>query len=262
MNLTNILSWSVLILQAWLVVLLVRRGSHRAFRFFFGYTVFAVAAEIAKFASDGKPFAYFYVYWTTEAFYALLGFAALYEVFDHLFQHFYYLRGFKLLFPGAALVSLALSTLWIFLHGQPVPDLPLLTMIFALELAVRWLQIGLLVLIFFLAVYYEQYSQHRAFGIAAGFGISALGILATVMVRSEFGTKYPNLLLFLPPVAYLVAILIWLVSFIRPEPPDYFAALRGLDPWAIVRQIKQWKKEAKEKLGPWFNSRYSGSGLG
>ena len=262
MNLANILSWSGPVLQAWLVALLVPRGAHRIFRFFFGYTVFAVAAQNAKVVSDGKPFAYFYIFWTTETLYALLGFAALYEVFDHLFRHFYYLRGFKLLFPGAALVSLVLSTLWTFLHGQPVPDLPLLTVIFALELAVRWLQTGLLVLIFCLAVYYEQYSQHRAFGIAAGFGISALGTLAMIMVRSEFGTKYPNLLLFLAPVAYLVAILIWLISFIRPEPPDYFGALRGLDARGIVRQIKQWKKEAKEKLGPWFNSRFSGSGLG
>jgi hypothetical protein len=259
MNLTNILWLAPPVLQSWLAVLLVRRRAHRIFRVFFGYTLFAIAAEIARFTVRGKPFVHFYVFWTTEALYAVLGFAALYEVFDHLFRHLYYLRGFKLLFPGTALVSLSLSTLWIFLHGQPVPDLPLLTMIFALELALRWLQTGLLVLIFLLAIYYAQFSQHRAFGIAAGFGVSAFGVLVMMLVRSEFGTKYPALRHFLPPVAYLLAVAIWLFSFIRPEPPDYFAQLRGMNPRDFVGRIQQWKKEAKEKLPRWFERNYSGS---
>ncbi|HWZ43310.1 MAG TPA: hypothetical protein VNW97_07520 [Candidatus Saccharimonadales bacterium] len=260
MNLTNILWLAAPILQAGLAVILVRREAHRIFRVFFAYTLFAIFAETMLFVLRNDAVAFFYVRWSTEAIYALLGLAVLYEVFDHLFRHLYYLRGFKLLFPGTALVSLALSTLWIFLHGQTAPDPPLLIMIFALELAVRWLQTGLLVLIFFLAAYYAEYSQHRAFGIAAGFGISAFGLLVFTLVRSEFGTKYPALRHFLPPVAYLLAVAIWLFSFIRPEPPDYFAPLRGLDPRDLAERIKRWKELSKEKLPPWFDRKYSGSG--
>jgi len=260
-NPTNVVWLAGPALQMVLVFFLVRRRASRTFRAFFGYTLFAIIAEIARFALHGRPFAYFYVYWATEALYAVLGFAALYEVFNRLFRHLYYLRGFKFLFLGVSLLMLALSALWTFLYSQPVHAPPMLAAIFALELAVRWLQTGLLVLIFFLAVYYVEYSQQHAFAIAAGFGVSAAGILGTILVRSEFGTKYPVLLQFLSPVTYLIAIFIWLSAFIRPEPPDHFASLRDLNPRDFVELIRRWKEKSKEKLPPWFDRRYSGSGL-
>ena len=40
-------------LQSWIAILMVRRGTHKSYRFFFSYTVFAIAAELAKFLLIG-----------------------------------------------------------------------------------------------------------------------------------------------------------------------------------------------------------------
>lgn len=252
-NLINIIWLAVPALQIALMIAVVRRGAHRFFPLFFGYTLFAIVTEFARFALRARPFPYFYVWWTSEALYSVLGYAVLYEVFDTLFRHLYYLRGFRLLFPGVSLFVLAFSGLRVFVVTPPVFARPLLAAVFALELAVRWLQTSLLVLIFCLAIYYVEYAQQRAFGIAAGFGVAAAGILGTILVRSEFGTRYALLLQFLGPVTYLIAVLIWLISFARPEPPDYLAPLRGLGPWRFTALAKEGKDRVREKLPRWLD---------
>ncbi|HEV2964372.1 MAG TPA: hypothetical protein VG649_21270 [Candidatus Angelobacter sp.] len=261
MSFTNTVWVLQIILQLCLIVFLVRRGAHRTFRLFFGYTVFAVAAEFVKYELQKYPLIYFYTYWSAEALYSILGFAALYEVFDHAFRHLYSLQWVRFSFPGAAVLMLAVAALWIFIHGQPVHDQPFLTVIFGLEIAVRLLQIGFFIVIFLLAVYFEEYSQQYAFGIAAGFGVAALGMLVMVVVRSEFGTTHMVMLRLVGFLAYFVAVVIWLASFVRQQPPDYFARLRHR--WNsdhFLKLIEQWKQRAKEILRPWLDIMHSGSG--
>jgi len=252
MDVTNILRLSGPVLQTCLIAVFIKRSTHRAFRYFFTYTVFAVMTEMAKFLLHGRVFLYFYLYWSSEVIYAILGFAALYEAFRHLFRHLYYLRGIRLAFPITAMLVLTLSALWILIHGQPVHAIPLLRVIFALEFAVRLLQIGFFVLVIGVALYHRSYIRRRGFGVAAGFGISASGIFAATVVRSEFGTSYPNLLAFLPPVAYLIAVVVWLLEFARPEPIEPMADYRQHDPWEMLARVRQLRKEAGEFLGRLF----------
>jgi hypothetical protein len=248
-NLTNVITVTGTILQVVLVALLLLRGAARKFRFFFSYTVFALAAELTKFILriGGHKFGYFYAYWATEAAYVVLGFLALYEVFRHLYRHLYYLRWVKLLLPVTSFLLLVLSLWW---AGTVLGEVERpLAVLYALEFTVHLLQMGFFAAIFFVAFRFEVYEERYAFGIAAGFWISATGILATMVVRSEFGITYKNLLNFLPTGAYLLAVLIWLHAFARKQPPAYFAQFNHLyDPQGFLKRLQEWRRQIKERM--------------
>ena len=124
---------------------------------FFTYTVFAVIAELCKFAVaqySRHPMTYFYSYWSAEAIYAALGFLAIHEVFRRVFENFKSLPWFKFLLPMVGLGMLAISALIPIVH-RAVETAPFLEGIYSLQIAVRCLQIGVFFLIFFLARAFE-----------------------------------------------------------------------------------------------------------
>ncbi len=253
---TNAIYIAVLILQILLILLLFVRGEPNRFRFFFSYAAFAVVAELTKFAIivRGHKSAYFYAYWVTEAIYSIFGFLALYEVFRHLYRHLYYLIWVRLLLPLTSIVLLALSLWWATTVFVTV-NRPLATL-YALEFTVHLLQMGFFAAIFVVAFRFDIFEERHAFGIAAGFWVSATGILATMVIRSEFGIAYKNLLNFLPTGAYLLAVLIWLHAFAHKQPPGYIAEVHypGNRPGLLkrlqerIRQIKEtikWKEHSQ-----------------
>ncbi len=255
MSLVNAIYAAALALQSALIALLFTRGATRHFRFFFSYTAFAVIAETTKFVlkiGDHK-FGYFYAYWATEAIYSILGFLALYEVFRHLYRHLYYLIWVRLLLPLTSIVLLALSLWWATTVFVTV-NRPLAAL-YALEFTVHLLQMGFFAAIFIVAFRFDIFEERYAFGIAAGFWVSATGILATMVIRSEFGIAYKKLLNFLPTGAYLLAVLIWLHAFAHKQPPGYVAEVHypGDRPGLLkrlqerIRQIKEtikWKEHS------------------
>src|SRR5882757_2286224 len=141
------------VLQCLLAVLMLRRRTQKHFRFFFVYTLFAIAAEPTKFAlfhPDRSTWAYFWTSWGSEAVYAILGFLAIYEVFGDVFENFHHFAWFKLLLPTTAAIMLGIAVLIPIAHPGVDTD-PLLEGIFALQVAVRCLQLGVFFLIFLLA---------------------------------------------------------------------------------------------------------------
>src|SRR6266700_490357 len=107
MNILDALSLVVpTTLQAWLIVLLLRRRANERFPWFFAYTIFSVVVGIGKFLARGNDWQYFYVYWLAEALYAVLGFLAIYEAFRWVFRSFYVLSWFKYLLPGVGTIML------------------------------------------------------------------------------------------------------------------------------------------------------------
>ena len=87
--------------------------------------------------------------------------------------------------------------------------------------------------------------------------MAAFGILATIVIRSIFGTKYASVLQFVPSVTYLLAVLIWLISFFRPE-RDPFAGLDHLfTPELFMERLEEYKRIFKERIKPWLLIFYS-----
>ena len=241
------------VLQAWLALLLIRRQAYKSFPFFFTYTVFAVVAEVCKFALVQyfrSAMTYFFFYWGAEVIYAVLGFLAIHEVFRRVFENFTGLPWFRFLLPLVGLGMLSISVLISIVH-RAVETPPLLEGIYSLQIAVRCLQIGVFFLIFFLARTFELDYRQYAFGIAAGFGIAAAGILLGTLVRTGLGLKSLMFFQYVPIVAYCIAVTVWLVSFIRPEPEDLFRDFRHMfTPDLFLGRLEKYKQEVRGIFKP------------
>jgi hypothetical protein len=193
---------------------------------------------------------YFYAYWGAEAIYAGLGFLAIHEVFRRVFENFTSLPWFKFLLPLVGLVMAAISALISIVH-RAVETAPLLEGIYSLQIAVRCLQIGVFFLIFFLARTFQLDYRQYAFGIAAGFGIAAAGILLGTLVRTGLGLKSLMFFEYVPIVAYCIAVMVWLVSFVRPEPEDLFRDFRHLfTPELFLGRLEKYKEEVRGIFRP------------
>ena len=240
-------------LQSWIAVLMLRRGTQKNYRFFFSYTVFAIAAELTKFslAEPGKnTWISFGVSWGCEGIYAVLGFLAIYEVFGHVFENFHHLGWFKYLLPITAAIMLGIAVLIPIVHPA-IDTEPLLEGIFGLQVAVRCLQLGVFFLIFLLARIFDLDYRQYAFGIAAGFGIAAAGILLGTLVRTGLGLRFVIYFRYVPPVAYCMAVTVWLVSFVRVEPEDPFRDFRHLfTPELFLGRLERYRQEVRGIFRP------------
>lgn len=240
-------------LQSWIAILMVRRGTQKSYRFFFSYTVFAIAAELTKFMlmEPGKnTWLSFWMGWGCEGIYAILGFLAIYEVFGHVFENFHHLRWFKYLLPVTAAIMLGIAVLIPLAH-HAVDTEPLLEGIFALQVAVRCLQLGVFFLIFLLARIFDLDYRQYAFGIAAGFGIAVAGILLGTLVRTGLGLRFVIYFRYVPSVAYCMAVTVWLVSFFRVEPEDPFRDFRHLfTPDVFLGRLERYKEGVRGIFKP------------
>jgi hypothetical protein len=241
------------VLQTCLIFLLIRRRAYSTFPFFVTYTVFAVVAEICKFAlfyRHQNTVQYFYLYWGAEAIYAVLGFLAIHEVFSQVFKNFNALPWFKFLLPAAGFLMLGISAAIPMVHPA-VDTEPLLEGIYSLQIAVRCLQLGVFALIFFLARAFELDYRQYAFGIAVGFGIAAAGILFGTLMRTGLGLEYLIFFQYFPSVAYCIAVTVWLASFVRAEPDDPFRDFRHMfTPELFLGQLERYKQQVRSIFGP------------
>jgi hypothetical protein len=242
------------VLQTCLAFLLIRRKAYKTFTFFFTYTVFAIVAELCKFAlilrHQHNSLKYFYLYWGAEAIYAVLGYLAIHEVFRRVFENFNSLPWFKFLLPAVGFVMLCIAVTIPIVHPA-VDTEPLLEGIYSLQIAVRCLQLGIFFLIFFLARIFDLDYRQYAFGIAVGFGIAAIGILLGTLVRTGFGLKFVMFFQYVPSVAYCTAVTVWLASFVRAEPDDPFRDFRHLfTPELFAEQLRRYKQEVRSIFGP------------
>ena len=180
----------------------------------------------------------------------MLGYLAIYEVFRNVFENFRHLVWFKFLLPITAAVMLGIAILIPLVHPA-VETEPLLQGIFGLQVAVRCLQLGVFFLTFLLARIFDLDYRQYAFGIAAGFGIAAAGILLGTLVRTGLGLRFVMYFRYVPSVAYCMAVTVWLVSFVRVEPQDPFGDFRHLfTPELFLGRLEKYKKDVRGILKP------------
>lgn len=199
-----------------LLYLMLRNDAYKAWPWFFGYVVFGVAAELARFVAHNHLRPYFVTYWLTDVGYALLGAAAMYEIVSRLIRWlgdaWWWTR---LIFPAMVAVGVGLSLLRA--HYSPPHFGGLLYYVVVGEIAVRLIQvlafIGLVGFFWFFKFYWSAYS----FGITAGFGLYSTVALLITTKLSDFGTRFTFLWGVSSLVAYSLAVLIWIWSFRAPE---------------------------------------------
>ncbi|HEY1657252.1 MAG TPA: hypothetical protein VGG14_02825 [Candidatus Sulfotelmatobacter sp.] len=212
----KLLMWFIpLGLLSLLLAVLVRRRAFKILPFFFTYVTFAVAADLARFATLGHPHPYRMTYWITESIYDILGILVMYEVLRSVLGGMARSRLTRLILPVFVIVGIGLSLA----HHETVPPrvTGFLVYIVLAEIAVRFVQVlvfaGLVTLVPLIGMRWRQYP----FGVATGFGLYATVMLLTTVKFSDFGTRFKFLWGITSLVAYSVAVLIWIWFFSIPQ---------------------------------------------
>jgi hypothetical protein len=217
---------------------MVRRGLQREYPFFFSYLVFSFVQAIVLLPFTNNFHVYFYSYWLTEIFSALLAVFALHDAFYDAFSGFYTFWWFRLIFPAVVTIISSVCVLQAARH--PIPKVPVfMHLIFALDSAVGYVKAGVfitfVVLVGFLRVRWRRYP----YDMALGFAIHSVGILTSYAVFSK-GAGYLLLAKYAPPVAYIAATLVWLWSFAgRFEPRPRIEWGHDLTPEQVRDQMNE-----------------------
>jgi len=238
-----------LALELFLASVLLRRNVYWQFPFFFAYVVSTIVATAAQLAANSHYRVYFIVYWISEGLLALLAILALHEVFRRVFLGFYVqFRWFRMLFP-AAIAGTLLFIFWDTPHNKASLTGPIIRTILLLGISVNFLQAGLFCVFIAIGRTFRLRWRYAPLGIILGFAIAAIGSAIAYWTRSVFGTQFRFVSNYGAPVAYLLAITIWLDTFLRPEPePKWISAATMRQVAEEIRQDAMILKKIMEKL--------------
>ncbi len=235
------------LLSVWLLVILVKRQLYRDFPFFFAYISAVIVVSGVRFWAIHDYSIYFKVFWFSEALYAVMALLALHEVFHTVFNEFYEIwPRFWLVFP-AAVGLFAWLKISDGIHHPPAQAPPIVALVLSAASTVNWVQMalfGLMCALVWLVGNWEYYPV----GIVNGFAVLALGSWAAYASVSGFGTKFNVIGKYGPPLAYFIAVLVWLRTFLRPLRPDKWEAWsKTITPQQISAEVKEYLKILKGK---------------
>lgn len=233
-----------ILFQVCLVILLVRRKVPHLFPMFFAYILFSAGAAIAKFSVSSDYRTYYFVYWGTDAIAVLLATLALLEVFRWVFALFWLSWWYRGFLYGSIIFVLGLAIANAILN-PPAHMGSLSAFIYSSGIAVNFMQATIFMVFWLLSRHLQVGFRRYAFGIMLGFGGSSFGTLLAGLLRSIFGTKLAFVSAYIPPVAYILALLFWLHVFWREEPPEPEWAL-PITPEELAEQVRQYTRILKK----------------
>jgi hypothetical protein len=232
-----------------LAAVLVKRKLHREFPFFYTYVICAILVTVLRIYAASEYQLYFKVFWATEALYALLALFSLHEAFCDVFALDYHTwPWFWMVFPGSVLI---LSVIFVShaLLNPPAGAPRIIAVILSFETVVNFVKGGLFLM--FLALAWLLLGENwptYPYGVVLGFAVSAAGSLVAYRLFSVFGTKLNWLGKYGPPVAYILAVLIWIAScFLPPEPKDRWRNFE--DPEKALATVRQYLMALKRIAG-------------
>jgi len=221
-----------------ILVSMVRMRLYREFPFFGSYVAYIVVQMVlrAAFLSNGRL--YFYVYWITAPLETLLAIAAVYESFRRVFRVFFLLRWFRFVFPGSIVVALLGSALASYISPPPTVSVAGAMIISAMAVAqyvILAISFVFFALVLLLPVRWGIHEYH----IVMGFGLSSLAMIVAAVIRSVFVTRFTFFSSMLPPVVYVLVLVIWLTAMLHPLPPEPVFVGEGLSPEEVVRILRR-----------------------
>jgi hypothetical protein len=198
------------LLQMGIAAIMLRRGLHRKFKFFFGYILtqlvtFAVVFTAFKHSSS----VLYYLFWGCDALSVGFGFAVIHEVFVDVFQAFHTLRDLgTVLFKWAGLVMLLVAGV-VSVSTNSVAWSPVIQSVTTAQRCVRIIQVGMVLFLLFFAHYVGISRRQHSFGIALGFGSYALIelVLISSWVGNHLGGAWMSIV---NMAAYNCSLMVWL----------------------------------------------------
>ena len=201
---------------------LYRRTDFRSFLGFFCYLLFVAATTIATYFVYGhwgySSYPSFYVGWITNIVSIGISFYVLYEVVRNVLTS----GTLKLSRSNIVLLTSTLLMLaaLISLTFQAKNDVLLSKILFISENLARFEQIGLLITLAILTLFFGFYWGDLAFGVAVGFGFYAFMQLVGIYGRGRLGPMANHAYNLTSAWSYQIASLIWLFYiWKKPKPP-------------------------------------------
>lgn len=239
------LPWvATLCLQATLAAVLLLKRMWLKFRVFMIYALANLVLGVACYITFqlGSPFAYFVIYWITEATSLFLGLAVVCEIFIHLFRPYPGLRKLAATVFRCAVVFLLVLGV-IVIYKQPVGEhYPVGAGLLSMEQAARILETGLLLFLFLFASAFGLHWRQYVFGIALGLGIFVTVELVAITMRVQFGIAANSIFNIVRTVSYNSSLFIWIAYILAPE--------LATQPCEMPKraQLEQWNKAVMELI--------------
>jgi hypothetical protein len=218
------------VLQMGIAAIMLRRGLHRKFKFFFGYILTQLVTFAVVFPAMWHSYsAFFYFYWVSDALSIAFGFGVIHEVFVDVFRAFHTLRDLgTVLFKWAGLVMLLVAGV-VSVSTDSSEIAPWMQAIVTSQRCVRIIQIGMVLFLLFFARYVGISRRQHSFGIALGFG--SFAVIELVLICSWVGKHWgdPTIMSILNMAAYNGTLLIWL-GYVGVKSPARDVSLSLLQP--------------------------------
>ena len=240
----SFLFWFQVVVLILVSSLFVRYRISGELPFFFLYIVSSPLAGLLRYSTFGlSKGIYFYVYWISELEVAVVFSLAVYEVFlRRLFPRFHKVRLYRLLFPAVAGIILLLTIIAALESPNQHAAFQLASRVF------DFLRTAFLVFFMFLMILMGRQWNRYDLGITLGFGLQAAAALANAAVRGKLGHRLPifdNAEI----MAFEVACVIWLITFLKPEPSGALQPAAPLDP-SVLPHARKWEEVLKDWLTP------------
>lgn len=206
------------VLLAVVAIVMKLRRLHREMPAFFAYCILSAARTPVLFLVFHRTTAYFYCYWVAEAASAVLGLAAIYEVFLSMFQGAdgnQRLAQSLFRWVGAALVLAAVAAA-IAAPGNDEHWLVAASLV--VDRSVRLVQCGLLFFLFLASSYLGLSWRNHALGVALGFGVFIGVQTAAAAMRAHTGLVSQDAMNLVKMASYNCAVLVWLTNFLARQP--------------------------------------------
>jgi hypothetical protein len=177
-------------LQSVIIVLMLCRGLHRQFKYFFAYILTQLVTFAIVYPTYRHPGVVFYLYWLCQAIGVACGFAVIHEVFLDVFRSFHTLQDLgTVLFKWAGLVMLLVAgVVSVSTYSSAMP--PWMQAITTTQRCVRIIQVGMVLFLLFFARYLGISRRQHSFGIALGLG--SVAVVELVLVASWVGKHLAN----------------------------------------------------------------------
>jgi len=201
------------LLQMGICAIMVQRGLHRKFKFFFGYLLIQLITFGLVFPAFWRSStAIYYLYWGCEVFSVVFGFAVIHEVFVDVFRSFHTLRDLgTVLFKWAALVMLLVAGV-VSLSTRSTTTAPWIDAILTSQRCVRIIQVGMVLFLLFFANYVGISRRQHSFGIALGFG--SFAVVELLLICSWVGKHLADpWISIVNMTAYNASLIVW-VSYV------------------------------------------------
>jgi hypothetical protein len=229
--------------QCFIALFLSRRKLSAGYPVFRAYVFFhIVQLPIELYCYFHSHALYFYAFWIMQAFDFLLVIAVIQEAFSAVLRDYATLRRVATnVYRGTVLllVAVAFGTA---LFAPGTEEDRTVAGLLTLDTSSMIIQLGVLVVLFLMSRILVLGWREFPFGIALGFGVMASMQLAVSMMRSYLGSESTPGYVLLRPLAYNLAVLIWLFYASKRERRRPLSEL--LPPEA---DVNRWN-EALEKM--------------